>query len=364
MEQQQKSNVQKTDFFPCPSCGANMVFSPEAQSLICPYCNSKVDIKNQNTDIMEYDFETAEEESSTDWGNENRVIHCENCGADTVLNENMVAQSCAFCGSSHIVKTDQMSGIAPGSLVPFKVTKKNAETSFLKWIKNRHWAPGKLKSHYQAEKLSGVYIPSWTYDSNTYSYYTAEAGTYYYETVTEWVEENGERKEVTKQVRKTRWEFTSGYYSRFFNDVLVNASKKINENLMTKLEPFYLNELTTYDSRYMSGFLAEKYSVNLKQGWEKSKAVINRNINRDIIKKIGADEVRNLNINTSYNDIKYKHLLLPIWVSSFTYKNKLYQYLINGQTGEIQGQYPKSVPKIVGTIIGGIFALLLLILII
>lgn len=249
-------------------------------------------------------------------------------------------------------------------MIPFKISKKNAEASFLKWIKSRFWAPGKLKTNYVAEKITGVYITCWTYDSDTYSFYTAEEGTHYFETVIEWVEENGQRKQVTRQEKRTRWVPTSGYYSRFFNDVLVNASKKINESLMSRLEPFHLDELTPYDSRYMSGFTAEKYSINLKEGWETSKIIIDKNIYSDVIAKIAADEVRGLNINTSYRNIKYKHILLPIWISAFTYKNKLYQYWINGQTGEVQGHHPISILKILTAILIGVIIAALILMVV
>lgn len=284
-------------------------------------------------------------------GTEKRIIHCENCGADTILDHTAVAEFCAFCGSSHIVRNESSVGIAPESLIPFTISRKNAETGFTKWIKHRFWAPRKLKTSYQAQRITGVYIPFWTYDADTRSTYTAEAGTYYYVTETEWVEEDGERKQVEKQVKKTRWEYTSGSYSRFFNDILINASKKVNDKLIRKLEPFDLTELTHYNTQYMSGFLAERYSVTLKEGWSKATPIMDEKIENGIRNQIDADEIRNLNIDTGFYGVTYKHILLPIWVSSFIYRNKIYQYLVNGQTGEVQGKYPLSVVKILITIL-------------
>jgi hypothetical protein len=218
------------------------------------------------------------------------------------------------------------------------------------------WA---LKNSYQAQRMTGMYIPCWTYDSNTYSTYTAEAGEYYYVTETDWVEEDGKRKMVTRQVRKIRWHFTSGDYSEFFNDILVNASKQIDNQLMSKLEPFNLSELVHYSPEFLSGFLAERYSITLKDGWNIAINKINSMIHNGIIKKIHADEVRNLNVNTAYNDIKYKHILLPIWLSAYTYKNKVYRYMINGQTGEVQGHAPVSPWKVAGLVALGLILILL-----
>lgn len=337
-----KIDSQNVDNYPCPSCGANLVFDPEIQALKCPYCEASEKIVKEDTSIVEYDFITAEDSAPTNWGSAKQVVHCKNCGGEVVLDAVETANSCAFCGSSYIIKEEEAAGIAPESLVPFKISQKSALEGFTKWIKKRHFAPNALKTNYKCEKISGVYIPSWTYDSDTASYYTAETGHYYY--VTEHYTENGQQK--TRQVRKTRWSFASGSYSNYFDDVLVNASSQIDSSLMTRLEPFYLKELVHYDPRYLSGYMAERYSVGLKEGWSKAKSVIDSDIRSSIRSQIHADEIRNLRISTTYSSIKFKHILLPVWISAYTYKNKIYRYLVNGQTGEVQGHAPVSPFKI------------------
>lgn len=359
MEQQfngTEDNIKKenTDRFSCPSCGGNMVFDPNSQSLYCPYCQKKTDILKKDEEIKEYDFTSAEDSASTNWGRQNRVIRCESCGAQTVLDENNTAQFCAFCGSSHIIKNEEGQGIVPESLIPFKITREKALVCFKGWIKKRYFAPKALKKEHQNQKLNGVYIPCWTYDSGTYSTFSAEAGTYYYETETQWVEENGNKKMVTRQVRKIRWHFVSGNYSEFFNDVLVNASSQIDEKLMSKLEPFHLEELVHYTPEFLSGFLAERYSIDIKNGWEKARKVIEDRICQAVRRQINADEIRNLSVNTSYEHVKCKHILLPIWISAYTYKGKVYRYMINGQTGEVQGHAPISPIKVALTILGAL----------
>lgn len=346
MENTSKIIKEKTDKFPCPSCGGNMTFDPDSQSLICPYCNHKIDITTQHGDIKEYDFSTAEDTAPVNWGASKRVMKCESCGADTVLDENAAAEFCPFCGSSHIIKNDSSAGIAPESLIPFKISRERALGLFKTWISKRFFAPRALKNEYQVQRLTGTYIPFWTYDADTYSTYSAEAGTYYYVTESSWVEQNGKKVMVTKQVRKTRWCHVSGIYSEFFNDVLVNASKGIEEGIMTKLEPFNFSELLHYKPEFLSGFTAERYCIGLKDGFQRAISLIRPRIYSGIEGEINADEVRNLNFSTSYNNVKYKHLLLPIWISSYTYKNKVFRYMINGQTGEVQGKAPVSPFKV------------------
>jgi predicted RNA-binding Zn-ribbon protein involved in translation (DUF1610 family) len=355
-----KTVEEQTQRFSCPSCGGNMIFNPDTQSLCCVYCESKADVLNNQEAIKEYDFLAAEKEACYDWGNEKRVIRCDSCGAETVLDADKTSQFCAFCGSSHIVLNENSAGIRPESLVPFKISREKALKYFKTWIRKRIFAPRDLKSSYKAQLLSGVYLPHWTYDSDTYSIYHGEAGTYYYVTVTDWVEEDGRRRMVTRQERRIRWEQVSGNYSEYFNDILINASKNIDGKLMKKLEPFDLGELLHYKSEYLSGFLAERYSIGLKEGWDNAADFIKGLIEKGVIRKINADEVRNLFIDTSCNNIKFKHILLPVWISAYNYRNRVYRYLINGQTGEIQGRAPVSPFKVILTVLASLAILALI----
>ena len=347
--------------FLCPSCGGNMLFDPKKQKLVCLYCSNEGEINFEEGNVNEYDFYSAEHTSNKEWGNEKRIIKCESCGAETVLDENSVAQFCAFCGSSHIIKTEESAGIVPESLIPFVISKDKAGELFSNWIKKLFFAPRALKSSHKMNRINGVYIPFWTYDSNTFSNYTAERGTYYYITETEWVEQDGERKQVTKQVRKTSWSFVQGNYSKFFDDILINASSQVNKYIISKLDPFNLKELVLYKPEFLSGFSAERYSVDLKSGWSLAEEKIESDLRSEIRHKIGGDEVRSLRFSTSYDAIKFKHILLPIWISAYIYKEKVYRFMVNGQTGKVDGESPVSIIKImlliltIATIIGGTY---------
>lgn len=350
--------VKESDIFPCPSCGGNMHFNPDTQALNCEYCGGTIDIDSSSEDIKEYDFEAGEELCSTDWGSKVRVIHCDNCGAETVLDSNNTAQHCAFCDSSHIVNIDEIPGIRPESLVPFKISSNNAKEKFSTWLKGKFFAPKELKSNHQIDHLTGVYIPYWTYDAKTNSLYKGEKGTYYYVNQTVWVTRNGKRVAQTRRVRKTRWQYTSGVYNALFDDELIHGSQRLDTLLTGDLGSFDLRELVEYRPEYLSGFVAEKYTIGLKEGWSRAKEKIKSKVRQGVTRKIGGDEVRNLRINTSYDDITYKHILLPLWISAYTYKGKVYEFIINGQSGRVHGKSPVSVPKIIGVTLLSITAIM------
>ena len=159
-------------------------------------------------------------------------------------------------------------------------------------------------------------------------------------------DDKGNRKPEQRQVRKTRWSFTSGSFRHFFNDILICASQNESKNLIDRLQPFHMKELVAYKNEYLSGFMAEKYSVGLEQGFDEAKQIIHSQLDGMIRGQIVADEVRNLRIQTSYSGVTFKHILLPVWISAYKYKDKVYKFLVNGQTGDVKGQAPVSPIKL------------------
>ena len=85
-------------------------------------------------------------------------------------------------------------------------------------------------------------------------------------------------KQVSEQVRKIRWRTEHGRYHEFFDDVLVKASHNVASGLIDNIEPFQLNSLVDYKTEYLSGFLAERYSIPLKEGWTDAKGHIDREL--------------------------------------------------------------------------------------
>lgn len=346
--------LRQSDRFPCPACGGQMTYDPEAGMLRCAYCEKTLIIDQGSAEILEYDLEEGLSQTDQDWGQATQVIKCESCGGQTVLDAHTVSQSCSFCGSAHVMRIDEMAGIKPESLIPFKIARSKAEALFAKWISRKWLAPRSLRKEYRPERLQGIYVPFWTYDAATYSTYTAEAGTYYYTTRTRTITQDGKTRTVTEQVRHVRWRWVSGTYAKAYDDLLINAASHMQGRLIRKIEPFDLRELIPYRPEYLAGFGAERYSIGLKEGFENAKEIIRQDLYSDIHQQIHADTVRNLNVQTMYRDVRYKHLLLPVWISAYRFRKKTYQFLINGQTGEVQGRAPVSPWKVMLLVLGGI----------
>lgn len=336
--------------FPCSGCGGPMLFDSEAQNLKCQYCGREEAIEDSGSQPVEYDLDlsgTDEENAArTDWGFRKQTLHCESCGGDIVLPELETAAICPFCGSSKVLSQQDTASIKPETVIPFQISMEQAMASFKTWKSKRWFVPNAFKNGNIVARLSGLYIPYWTFDADTDSVYTAERGDYHYRTVTRTRTVNGKTETYTTQERYTVWHRVGGEYDRWFDDVLVPASRRYDGKLLEKLNNFDLSKLKEYRPEYLSGYLAEKYSVPRSEGWQQAKVRIDNAIEVGIKRQIGGDEIRALRTRTQYSGLTYKHLLLPIWNAGYTYRGKSYRYMVNAQTGLVSGTVPRSPWKI------------------
>ena len=347
--------------FPCKECGANLVFIPGTNALKCPYCGTMNEIEQSDEAVVELDFNRQFGDLAGAAETEERLtVRCDTCGAETTLAANRTADRCPFCGAAIVAQATSKRLIKPKSLLPFRVTDREAAQMFKDWIGSRWFAPSELKHRAERSQINGVYIPCWTYDSDTTSPYTGERGEDYFDTETYTAFENGRHVTRTRQVRKTRWWPASGTVQVPFDDVLVLASRSLPSGYAESLEPWDLNALTPYRDEYLSGFVAESYQVTLPEGFELAKQLMGPAIHAAIRRDIGGDQQRIRSVDTRYFDVTFKHALLPIWISAYRFHDRTFRFLINARTGEVQGERPYSWVKITLTVIGAIIALLVL----
>lgn len=339
----------------CNGCGANLTFAPGTSTLDCQYCGAKNKIEVEHTLVEEIDFEKFLNENHPEESlHEVNLVNCQNCGASTTLKPDVISDSCPFCATPLIVKNATSTKlIKPKYLLSFKIERKTASTSYINWLGKLWLAPNDLKQHAQetTDKLVGVYLPFWTYDSDTSTDYTGERGTYYYVTET-YTDSKGNNQ--SRQVQRIAWAPASGNVTNGFDDVLVCASPSLPEKLSIALEPWDLKDLDGFDERFLSGFKTESYRIDLRTGFEKAKVYMRGTIENTVRKDIGGDQQRISSLNTTYTQITFKHILLPVWISAYRYNNKLYHFMINARSGEVQGERPYSAIKIALTVITGI----------
>jgi len=282
-----------------------------------------------------------------------QTITCKDCGATVNVGEGERTAKCAFCGSAAVLAaaTDANS-IRPESLLPFGVTKQVANESFGKWLKALWFRPNDLSKMASVQEMGGVYVPYWSFDSAVSSRWSAERGWYYYETERyEETNDSGQREWRTREVQKTRWESASGQRQDYYKDVLVCAGKGLPEALAARFVSFDVAKLVPYRPDFLAGWRAESYAIDLLPGWERGQGLIATSQEGRCSKDIGGDTSRGLSVANDYQQIAFKHVLLPVWIAAYRYKGKVFRFLVNGQTGEIVGDAPYSIPKIAALIV-------------
>ncbi len=331
----------------CKDCGANLKFAPGAHSLKCEYCNANNVITVEKVEVIENDYNNYIESSSAADEKQNiSTVKCSSCGASTTLPPNVTSCGCPYCDTPLIIAgATTKSIIKPKYLLPFKIERNNAKDEFVKWVNGLWFAPNKLKIYAQhsAEKLKGVYMPYWTYDSKTNSDYSGLRGDHYYVSES-YKDSNGNTQ--TRQVQRTAWHPASGNVNNNFDDVLVCASNSLPKDLTQNLEPWDLPELIAYNDKFLAGFVTESYQTELKEGFEEAKQRMKPIIENTVRGHIGGDVQQIHSLSTNYNDITFKHILLPLWISAYKYNEKVFRFTVNARTGEVQGERPYSAVKI------------------
>ena len=342
--------------FPCQQCGAVLHYSIGTHSLECQYCGHLNSIAAKDVHIEELDFHAALRrlQTSRQISPETNVIHCPNCAAQFALDAHIHSGECPFCSTTVVTSTSRAKPIKPKALLPFKINAQQAKQAYVAWMSKLWFAPSELKKYAREEaSLSGVYIPYWTYDSDTVTAYEGQRGDVYYvtQTVTEVV--NGRRVRRRRQVPKIRWTRVSGRTARHFDDVLVGATQTLPRKITDWLEPWDLENLVPYTEEYLSGFSSEVYQVELDQGFNHAQANMDRIIRTDVGSAIGGDQQRIGRLQTSHSDTTFKHVLLPLWNAAFEFRGKTYRFVVNGRTGKVRGERPYSVIKIAMAAVAG-----------
>lgn len=345
----------------CEGCGAILKFKPGTQHLACEYCGAQNEIthpevegKIEETSLDDFLSKNFEQEEKI----EVATVNCKSCGATSTLDANISSDKCPFCASTIVINNAATSKLhKPQYVLPFALDEKKALDNFKRWLGGLWFAPSELK-HYadRAGKLAGMYLPFWTFDCNTDSSYTGQRGEDYYVTESYTAVENGKNVTRTRQVTKTRWYSASGRVQNTFDDLLIEASTTLKKDKLRALEPWDTQNVVSYNDKYLSGFRTETYTVGVKEGYQEAKERMEPVIHQTIRQHIGGDRQMIHFVNTTYHNPTFKHVLMPVWLSAYQYNNKVYQFLINARTGEVQGDRPYSTAKIILAVVFGLLA--------
>ena len=354
--------------FPCDGCGADLQFRIGDQMLACEFCGHVKEIEiPDGADVVEQDFhamldrlqEWREEEADRqiEAGDAQHAgdsttrneLRCDSCGGNVEFIGTLTSTHCPYCGSPVQLEnahkcTEQR--IPVDGVLPFQIDRVHAKNNLKQWVDSRWFAPNNFRKQGADGKFNGVYLSYFTFDSMTFTAYSGQRGEHYWVTVG-----SGKNK---RRERRTRWYPASGRFQRFFDDVLVLANTGLRRDYMLALEPWPLLKVVPFNQQMLAGHMARTYDIELDESFVEGKKRIDEALYREVCQRIGGDTQRVHSVDSNYEAITFKHILLPVWLLAYRYGDKSYQVFINAATGEVQGERPYSPWKIAFAVLTGL----------
>ncbi|MCP3913996.1 MAG: hypothetical protein GY711_00390 [bacterium] len=335
----------------CDNCGAAVTWDPETDALACEHCGHTETVERGEGTVLERPLAEAGA-AARGFGVELRVTRCETCGARVTFEGSSTSDACVFCGSANVLDQEaSRNQIRPESLIPLDVSEDRVRTAFRSWIDGLWFRPSALKQQKEFAAV-GVYVPTWTFDCDVRSRWTADSGTYYWVNQRVTVMVNGTPQTRTRRVRKIRWRPARGKRRDEYDDLQVIASMGVCGDLALKLGPYDTTKLVPYRPEYLAGWRAEEYQVDLEAAWQTGLARVVDSQKRRCGSDVPGDTYRRLEVRNDVRDVYWKHALLPMWTLTYTFKGKSYPVLVHGQTGNVVGDAPLSWVKILLLVLG------------
>lgn len=330
--------------FSCPQCGATTKFDVAAGGVACEHCGYTAAPKAQKVglraQVMEFTLETLNQ-ADMGWGVERKEMHCEACGAELAIAENALTATCPFCASNRVnVRTAPIDQLRPRFLIPFKVQPEATRALAQQWLGKGWFHPDELRASAIVDRFTGIYLPFWTFSAQIGSTWKAEVGyehevSYYDDTDKTW-----------KTRTEIHWRWEDGQVSVKVADLLICGNSHLSQVILKRLYPFNLNDLVSYAPDFLAGWQAQTYDLTLPKAWEQGKAEMRERAKSACYDKISSSHVRNFTMTADFADETWRYVLLPVYVAAYKFENKVYQVMLNGQTGAIAGQKPVAWWKI------------------
>ena len=336
--------------FKCKGCGGNLIYSPDSKDLLCPKCSNHYKIEKTKT-FVRHPLDKTKAIKDVEYKEfiaENKIFRCNNCGANVILNNYEITKDCPYCNTSLIADEKSLPGMKPDAIIPFEFNKEIASEKFVQGVKKRFLVPRKFKKKVPESDISAFYIPSFGYDAKTQSSYNGRL----YETYTT-TDSEGHTQTHTRHFN------ISGTYNQNFNNVMVESSSKMCQSDLNGFLPYKYNDLQDYNNCYILGYSAENYDKDAYESIPEYKDMVHFYIRNGILSQYHYSGVDYLNINTNYSDEQYFYCFLPVYRFEYKFKKKNYSTYMNGQTGQVDKNLPKSKLKIAMIVISILLAFLI-----
>ena len=336
--------------YQCPCCAASLVFESQTQKMTCPYCENEFDLDTVRAfaESQQAPQETVEweAESHNQWDEAEPVqtYLCSSCAGEILADEHTAATFCPYCGNPTILGGRVSGDLKPDLVIPFQKTRQDAINAFLAMCKGKPLLPRFFTQEQQLEKITGVYVPFWLYDCSS-----RFRGRYNATRIHTW---SDSRYIYTKTDHYHLVRAAEASFCR----IPMDASSKMDDTVMESIEPYDYSQLMDFKTAYLSGYLADKYDVPSKAGEERIRDRVRSSMDLKARETLfGYQSTISAGSDLHLDHSKASYVLLPVWMLHTRYKDKIYIFAMNGQTGKLTGTLPIC-PKRTAGWFAGIFA--------
>ena len=326
--------------YKCPNCGGALRFDSTVQQLKCPYCDSTVDVAA----LSGYDEELRrsqpdqinwEQTAGNQWeaGETDRfkVYVCNSCGGEIIADENTAASKCPYCDNPVVMKGNLSGALKPDFIIPFKLSKEQAKAAYHNHLKGKKFLPKVFEDKNHIDEIKAVYVPFWLFDCDV------DADVKYRGTRTRgWADSENNYLETSHYAI-----LRSGTIA--FDNVPVDGSSVMNNELMQSIEPFDFREAEVFSTAFLPGYLADKYDIDAEASIGIANARIKSSTEQAIKGTVG--NYKSLTVEASsirLENGRAKYALYPVWILNTTYNGERFIFALNGQTGKTVGDLPVS----------------------
>ena len=318
----------------CSTCGGKVEFSPNDKALKCEKCGNLFRIEHkqpkEKKDIIE--AKQNNDEGFEKWKESKRTFQCKNCGAQIILNKYEMATKCSYCNTSSLTPTENLPGLKPDAVIPFKISKDKAAEHFKLKTKKKMFLPNDFKKNLPKTQIGQTYISSFSFSIDAFATYDGVRA------VSKTVRTQDGYKTVTEYIP------FSGTINHNFDNIVVECSDKITQQQINSILPYYFKDCYEFDDDFLMGYNVSYYNQGMDNSVKVAQSQALNSLDHMIRNKHGA--VTKLNIYPTYTNHKYSYTLLPLYFINFKYKDQTYLNLMNGQTGMTSGKLPRSPVKI------------------
>ncbi|MBQ8615834.1 MAG: hypothetical protein IJ415_04635 [Clostridia bacterium] len=320
----------------CSGCGDDIIFNPDLNCVVCPSCKQTKSIK-PNSQYSKHGVENKADllDKNNEWASQNKTMSCPNCGAQVVLNKFQASSNCPYCNSELVASMEKFTGLKPDAIIPFKFGKEKAIEMFKEKIKNKWLVPSKFKKSISAKEVHAYYFPTFIFEADCHTRYEGRL----YETYTV------KDKDGNSETRR-RYFNISGIKDTKHEGIEVEASTKLTQYELNLVRPYDKKQAQAYTDEYVYGFDLEYYSNSVNETYTQAQTIMKQDIKNQILRGYNYDGVDSFTMFNEFSNPKYSYVMLPMYRINYSYKNKNYSNIMNGQTGALGGDYPKSALKI------------------